>query len=106
MYKIADIEKNYISMYDKRNDNIVFFFNIVGVDRKYIDDSFTHAFGIHRCGHHEYEFKLSFDECLNEYGDNVSHSETFIEFITNEAETLMNEYNEDQDSELFNRLYF
>ena len=106
MFKISDIEKSYISMYDTRNEEISYFFSVVNVDRKYVDDSFTHHFGIHRCRHSEFEFKLKFDEALDDEGSRVILSATKIDFLTKEAEDLMNEMNEDEDVELFNKLYF
>lgn len=102
MFKISDIEKSYISMYDTRNEEISYFFNIVDVDRKYIDDSFTHNFGLCRFGYYEFDFDIVFEEALNDNGDVVLIDHVKIASLTEKLLTLI----ELEDSELLNKIYF
>ena len=102
MFKISDIEKSYISMYDTRNEEISYFFSVVNVDRKYVDDSFTHNFGLYRFGYYEFCFNIVFEEALNDNGDVVLIDDVKINSLTEKLLTLIDL----EDSNLLNKIYF
>lgn len=102
MLVITELYENEVELVDTDEPNIHYFFNVSNPDRKKVDESFGHAFGIEVRYSVEYSFTLDFKEAMDDNGDLVVVDKNLISVLKDVGEGLLSSEN----PELLNKIYF